>query len=150
MPDFSHLLSKPSGEIKAPKGAPAGDYFGVIAGHVFGESRQKKTPYVRFSINNVEPTPEQLQDQQERLADPELNLTKKSPYIDFYLTDDALYRLKDFLDSIGIDDGGGVRSIGERIPEATNHPVQFTLDEQPSQDGKTSYNNIVEIAGRQD
>jgi len=147
MPDFGALLSKPAGQIERPKPLPVGTYYGTIGGHLFDESRQKKTPFVRFTVNLTEPGEEVARDYAEQLA--EVDFTKKKLNSDFYLTEDSMYRLRDFLVSLGIDDANGTRSIGEMIPDALNRPVQVELTQTPSStDPETVYNNIANIAAR--
>lgn len=148
MPDFSALLSKPAGTIERPKPLPAGVYYGTVGAHKFDESRNKKTPFVRFTINITEPGEEVASNYQEQLAD--VDWSKKSRPVDFYLTDDAMFRLTEFMASIGVDDGNGSRSVGEMIPDCANRPVQLELNQQANEQRPDEvYNNIVSITGRQ-
>lgn len=148
MPDFSHLLSKPSGEIEKPKPMPSGTYFGIIARHEFGVTTKNQTPYVRFHVNNLEAGPDI---DPELLALSKIDLTKKEQRIDFYLTEDALYRLNEFLLGLGIDNGGGTRSLEVMIPEANNMPVQLDIGQQQGQgnNADTVYNVVNDVAARQ-
>lgn len=143
--NFQHLLSKPIDSVKRPVAKPAGTYFGQIIGHKFDESKQKKTPFVRFELGGVQPGPDI---DQSLLVDAEgqpLDLSKWHPYKDFYLTDDSLYRLKDFLDSLKINISG--RQFGETIPETKGMPVQFDVTMEPASEGGGFYNNVGNIAG---
>ena len=61
----------------------------------------------------------------------------------FFLTEDALYRLKDFLtESCGIEANG--RTLGEMIPDVVNRQFLATVKHRPSQDGTQVY---AEISG---
>ena len=145
--NFQHLLSKPMDTVKRPVAKPAGTYFGQITGHKFDESRQKKTPFVRFMLGGVQAGPDIDQAQ---LVNPEdgspIDLTKWTPHVDYYLTEDSLYRLKDFLESLKISTEG--RAFGEAIPETKGMPVQFTVTMEPAQgEGGGFYNNVASIAG---
>ncbi len=143
---FSALLSKPASQIEKPKPMPAGTYTGIIKGHAFDVSKQKKTPFVRFTIQPVAPgedvDPEQLE------AFGGLNALSKKALTrirgsEFYISEDAQFRLKSFLeDVVGLD--LGERSMGEALPETMNKPIGFTIKHVPSEDGQEIY---AEISG---
>jgi len=145
--NFQSLLSKPVESAKRPVTKPAGTYFGRIAGHKFDESPKQKTPYVRFELGDVQAGPDI---DKEQLVDPEdgtpLDLSKFKPHLDYYLTEDALYRLRELLESLGITVSG--RSFAETIPESKGMPVQFTLTMEPSRDKEgVFYNNVAQMSG---
>lgn len=117
--NFSSLLEKPVTSAERPKPKPPGTYTGTTKAFVFGESQKKKTPYVRFTVANVQPGPDVDASALEEVGD----LNKWSPSEDFYLTDDSLYRLREFLESCDVKVEG--RSFKETIPEAVGMPVQF-------------------------
>ncbi len=116
-PNFSHLLKKPAGEAKKPPALPAADYPAVLASFELGDNNKNKTPYVRFMVK--------LTGWAESLAeedrDSDIDLSKRQMRKDFYLTDDALWRLDDFIKSIGIEPAG--RAYDEIIPEMMGSPV---------------------------
>lgn len=139
--DFSKLLAKPVDQIKKVPALPAGTYDGVIQKYEFGESTQKKTPYVRFFLgvtaarDDVDPAD---------LA--EIDLSKKILRSDFYITDDSEYRLKDFLETLGIDSAG--RTLGEMIPESINQGVVMSVTQRNNpNDPEQIYNDIAKIVG---
>lgn len=138
--DFSKLLSKPADDIEKPKPLPAGTYNGSVAKYEFAESKEKKTPFVRFmlSVSSAGPDiePESIEG---------IDLSKKQLRRDFYLTDDAMYRLKEFLESLGISSPG--RAIGEMIPEALNCGVIIEVTQRSSQDGSEIYNDVGSVKG---
>lgn len=145
--NFDSLLSIPSDDIKRPPVKPAGTYHAVIAGHVFGESSQKKTPYCRFSFSNMQPGEDIDQDSMKGEDGSPLDLSTWKPSTsglsDFYLTKDALFRLKEFLDDLKIP--GGARPLSERIPETRNLPVIVTISMTPTQDGKSFVNRVESV-----
>lgn len=145
--NFSHLLEVPVNSVKRPPTKPAGTYYGVVMSYKFDESKKERTPFVRFTFGNLQPgsdiTPEQL-----RTVDgEEIDLSKWQPHTDYYLTQNALYRLREFLESLGIPIDG--RSFSETIPETKNLPVILTVIQQPStKPGDESiYNQISEVKG---
>ena len=140
MVDFKSLLQSPADSISAPKALPAGSYNGTIVGHEFGESAQKKTPYVRYQLkvsSGIDIDPADLTG---------IDMSKKTLRKDFYLTQDAAYRLKDFLESVGVPTKG--RSLGECIPDAQSSSVIVEVTQRQSQDGKDTYNDVGDVKGQ--
>jgi hypothetical protein len=141
MVDFSKLLSKPLDDIAKPKPLPVGTYTGVISAYEYKESNnEKKTPYVRFSIKVTGAT-----DDIDSSDLDGVDVAKKLLRKDFYLTDDAQYRVKEFLESAGISTSG--RSLGETIPDAVNLPVLVGVTQRSGQDGTEIYNDVNTLTG---
>jgi hypothetical protein len=142
-PNYNSLLDRTVGSAERPKALPIGTYTGIIAEMGFGESAKKKTPYVRYTVrplqavSGVDPDMFAAAGGAERMAKMKLAL-------DFYLTEDAMWRLREFLEeSLRID--CTTRSFKEAIPYATNQRITFTMDVQVSDDGKASYNQIKNV-----
>src|SRR5260221_13062928 len=117
MVDFSTLLRKPAGEAKKPPALPIGDYPGVIKSYELGDQNKNKTPYVRFHVSLLgwaDSIPES-----ERQAD--LDLSKRQMRRDYFLTEDALWRLDELLRGIGVKMEG--RSYEETLPDAVGAKV---------------------------
>lgn len=143
-PDFRNLLSRPADNVKRPVPVPGGTYYGTIKSREFGESPEKKTPYVRFHLVNIRAGED---------VDPamltEIDLAKKEMRADFYITPDSEYRLVEALESMGIDKSG--RSLGEMIEDAINQDVMIDVSVKPNQkepDGP-GFNNIDKLRGIQ-
>lgn len=122
--DFSTLLSKPADEVKRPPALPAGSYFGVIEKHAFDESREKKTPYVSYTVKLTG----EYGDDVDAEGVEGIDIAKRTMRKDFYLTEDALWRLKEFIESCGVPSVG--RSLGEIIPEVVNCRVLCEVSSQ--------------------
>lgn len=111
MVDFTSLLEKRLDDVEAPALLPQGSYIMTIAGYRTGESAKKKTPYVEFDLkissamDNVD---------QEELAKVK-NLQDKTLKTQFYLNEDALFRLKDFCKKTGVPTEG--KSFTEILSE---------------------------------
>lgn len=132
------LLSKNADEIEKPKPLPPGQYQFIVTGHEFGESAQKKTPFVSFKVRPVAPGPDV--DQTALAQVKEWN--KKEMKYDFYITEDALFRLKDFIGHCGIGTSG--RPLDACIPELTNQSFTGVVAQSISEkDHETVYANIV-------
>lgn len=142
--DFSNLLSTKVDDIKRPPVRPAGTYHGVIASYAFGESPQKKTPFVRFTCTNIQPgddiDPETLKD----AGGAPIDLSKWKPTVDYYITPDALFRLKDLIEGLKIPSEG--RSLNEVLPETRGQPVVLTVSMKATDDGQGFFNRVESIA----
>jgi hypothetical protein len=138
--DFSALLSTPMDDIKRPPPLPAGNYLGRVTKYEFLESTEKKTPFVRYSVS-VESAGSDIDPAD--LTD--IDLSKKQLRSDFYLTPDALYRLTEFLEGLGIEKTG--RTLAEAIPEAIGISVAFTVTQRMNtRDPKSPpFNEISDI-----
>lgn len=138
--DFSNLLSQPMDNIKKPPVKPAGTYHATIAEHKFGKSAKKGTPFVQFDFTGVQPgedvDPEQLKDEDGAPID----LSKWKPNIQFYLTTDSAFRLKDFIESLKIPSKG--RSLNETIPETRGLPVLLTVSMKATETGEAFFNRV--------
>ena len=140
MPDFSSLLKKEAGKAKKPATLPAGDYPGIIKSHEYGDQNRNKTPYVRFNVGLTD-WPASLGDSWEEadistgevrtVARSEVDLSKRSMRRDFYLTDDAMFRLDAFLRDLGVDMAG--HDYESIIPTLTGTPVLVTVEQYVNQ-----------------
>lgn len=137
--NFTELLSKDIESAERPKPLPSGTYRLEITGHEFGTSSQKGTPFVQFNFKVVEPgedvDPEDLDDVKE--------WQKRTLQDKFYLTEAAMYRLREFMEKrLGLDCTG--RTFDQNVPETHGCEVEAFLKQTPSQrEGDDSvYTNI--------
>jgi hypothetical protein len=147
--NFKDLLSVPVTSAEKPKPRPAGQYFGMISAFKFDESKNQKTPLCRLTFKNIQPGQGISNDANlmERLR-ASGGTDKWSPFKDYYLTPDALYRMRGLLESCKIRVEG--RSFAESIPELMNQPIVFEVTEESYEDkeGATSITNrIGEVRG---
>lgn len=147
--NFKELLSTPVTDAERPKPRPAGKYFGTISAFKFDESREQKTPFVRISLKGIQPGPGITADPatfdrlQKSGGTEKWNLNR-----DYYLTEDAKYRLRELMESCKLKVEG--RSFLEVIPELVNQPVAFDVSEESYErkDGETGISNkITEMRG---
>lgn len=111
MVDFTSLLEKKLDDVEAPALLPQGSYVMTIAGYRTGESAKKKTPYVEFDLK-ISSAMDDVD--QEELAKVK-NLQDKTLKTQFYLNEDALFRLKDFCKKTGVPTEG--KSFTEILSE---------------------------------
>lgn len=124
-PDFRSLLSRPMDDIKKPLPLPAGTYIGRQIKYEFAESKEKKTPYVRFTFQ-LQSFGDDIDESQREGID----LSKRTGRRDFYLTEDAMFRLKDYIESCGVNTE--LRSLGECLPETANAEVLIEGNQKPN------------------
>ena len=132
--DLRSLLDVPVSNIKRPPSWPAGAYHGFIEKYEPGESREKKTPYLRVFVK-VTRADESIP--ADMLVDAEgkpFDLAKKSLRKDYYLTDDAKFRLVEMIQAVGIETPEG-KSLAACVPELVGKPVLIQLIQRASQDG---------------
>lgn len=111
MVDFTSLLEKKLDDVEAPALLPQGSYIMTVAGYRTGESAKKKTPYVEFDLK-ISSAMDDVD--QEELAKVK-NLQDKTLKTQFYLNEDALFRLKDFCKKTSVPTEG--KSFTEILSE---------------------------------
>ena len=122
---FESILDTPAEAVERPKPLPVGTYDVIVKGMPeHGQSSQKKTPFVRFTYALTEAHEDVDEDELAALltdkdgkAVPISERTIKDTY---YTTPDALFRLTDCLDNMGIDgDGKTIRQMLDETPNAS-------------------------------
>ena len=148
-PDFAGILNRQSGDVERPKPLPIGEYLFKIKGLPnFDKSSKKGTPYVEFTCVPIEAQDSVYAD------DLEESLTRKSgkkqlqdmvQKLTFYLTDDALFRLKEFMvNDLSIEEGD--KTLQAMIDETANAEFIGTIKHTPTNDGKGTFANIGSTA----
>ena len=146
MPDFSTLLRKPAGEAKKPPALPAGDYPAVIKSHEVGDQNKNRTPYVRFHVG-LTGFPDSVSDDERKGADGSpIDLSKKQLRRDYFLTEDALWRLDEFIRSCGVESNG--RSYEEVLPELVGASVLAEVQQYMNQSNNEIGNQIGKLVGQ--
>jgi hypothetical protein len=147
-PNLASLLNKPADDVKRPVALPDGTYYGIIQGHEFIESSQKKTPGVQYNIQVTHPHEDvDMSDYVDEKTGEALDPREKKMKTIFYLSEGALFMFTDFVESLGIETSG--RSIGELVPLPTGQPVQMDVIRKPNKDGTGFYNELKKVTGAQ-
>ena len=155
MVDFSSLLKKPAFTGLKPQPLPAADdYPGRIGKYEYGESREKKTPFLRYSVHitgwapSVDAADRTFKD--EAGTEHEIDPTKKVLRKDFYLIasdgNKGYYQLDQFLRSIGLQGGAGV-TYEDMIPQAVGASVVVQVKQYLVQSTGEIGNEVNNIAG---
>ena len=146
-PDFRRLLAQPVTSAEKPKPLPQGHYFGQIKDRQYDKSKNKGTPFVRLGIMVQAADTDVDQDVLAQSLHGDLGaITKKSLRKDYYLTNEALFRLRGLIESCAIDVGGN-RGFDAAIEELVNKSVRFELGIRPDETGEPAYNDVGDMAG---
>lgn len=147
-PNFSSILDRPASEVERPKPLPVGTYVCAVQGRPrFDKSTKKGTEYVEFFLRPMEPyrNEDGDTDVDTDALDEMGGLTEKSRLrATFYLTEDAIWRLKKFLVDLGIEAEG--RSLAMMIEEAPNQTVLVSIGHRASDDGEGVFAEIKKTA----
>lgn len=151
--NFEALLSTQLDDVKRPPVKPPGTYYGVVTDIKFdmtsGKTSDKK-PYAQLTFSQIEAGPDVdqslLRDSDGETIDLTAWKPRTSGLSNFYLNSEAVFRIKEFMESLGINTTG--RSLGECIPEIKGQPVQLTVSLKPTEDGQNFFNNIDKIEAR--
>ena len=143
--DFTLLLAQKPDDTVRPEPLPPGTYRARVKKYTTGVSSQKKTPYVEMIFGGFQPEADVDQEAWGRWNTGE-RLAKAELSEEFYITDSALFRLKDFLEDVmGISTTG--RSYADCLSETPNMEVLLSVGQVIStKDNKTVYAEIKGIA----
>lgn len=128
--NITDILKRPATEFEAPVPLPAGAYHCVVQGlPEQGESSKKKTPFFKWALTplaQIDPDEEQT-----KALEAMGGLAEKVIYATFYITEDAVYRMREFLEHCGIESEG--KSLEEMVDQSPNCEVIAYLRHTPSQ-----------------
>lgn len=99
MVDFRSILSTPMASVEAPKPPPVGTYQLKLGQYKQGTTQgESKTPYIEIPVTYVSPCDDVDTEQFEEFGGM-AKLAKSKNKITFYLTEDSIFRLKNFLEN---------------------------------------------------
>jgi len=125
MTDFSSLLDMDLDAIERPPAKPAGTYkMRVNKMPESTKSREKGTPGIEFNFSYVEAMGDVDPDDLEGV-----DITKGTARYTFWVTEDALFMLKEFLQKMGFETSG--ERISTLLPECVNREVFAYIAQQP-------------------
>ena len=147
MANFDQLLNKPLDEVKRPPAMPPGTYFATVHMYEPTESMEKKTPGVKFTFNNLQPGPDiDPRDLVDADGTP-INLATRQVSTTFWLTPDSEYRLKDFVESLGVNTKG--RTWASVLPDTMQQAVILDIIQRPNKNRPTDppFAEVREVKG---
>lgn len=137
---ISSVLDQKVGDYERPKSLPVGEYICTVQSHEFGKSSKKQTDFVRFALKPLE-----AMETVDSEALAEIGgLGEKTIRATFYLTENAGYRLKEFLEHCGLDDLD--MPVSQACAEATGCQVIATLVHGQSEDGTRQWTELSATA----
>ena len=136
---FGSILDKPVGKIKEPVAMPTGTYTFVVLHRRYDKSSKKQTEFVEFTCNYLDAGDDVDQDALKEAG----GIAGKSLKATYYLTEEAAYRLKEFLAHLGIEEQDTLRPM---IEEATGKQFLGTIRHEPSQDGTRIFARLGQTA----
>lgn len=143
--EFESILDTPAEQIERPKPLPQGSWFTIVTGHRFDKSSQQQTEFVEFTLKVTEACQDvDGEDLEKFLTTPDgsrKNLQEVTVRNTYYLTDNALYRLKDFCKNCGVDVSKGTPR--KWIPETQNCTVGIFVKHRPWQNNEGVSVDIV-------
>jgi hypothetical protein len=142
---FESILDTPADEVNRPVPMPTGTYDCVVKGlYEEGKSSKKGTPFVKFTYAFVAAGEDVDEDElMTILTDKDGNvapLNTKTVGDTYYTTNDALYRLTDNLENMGIDLDG--KSVRQALSETPNCDIRVLIGHRPSEDGTQIYAEV--------
>lgn len=146
--NFKSLLKGTAEAAERPPKLPAGQYLSTLMSFVYGKSRKKQTPSVEFhwAINAAsdEIDAELLVDNKGQPMDVEGKKIRST----FYITPDAMWRLKEFFEAVTGSISG--RSFEELISDSPGIQAWLDVSQVPTDDGEDTYNEVIGYAGNQE
>ena len=139
---FGSILDRAPSEIEKPKPLPQGSYITSVVGQPrFDKSTKKQTEYVEFTHKIKSASDDVNEDELATYLGGEKKLTDVVMKNTYYLTEGAVWRLKEFLEHCGIDmdEAESLRAGIEQTPGAE---VGIYVNHEPSQDGTSFFARI--------
>lgn len=137
-PSFGALLNTSPSETERPKPLPQGSYVAMVQGLPrMDKSRQKQTEFVEFTLKLLSAGEDVDAEELAAMG----GLADKTIKDTYYLTDNSLWRLKDFLSNCGID-VDNAESYSTAIEETPSCQVGIFIKHEASQDGQSIFARV--------
>lgn len=140
---FASVLDTKVEDIERPKAMPVGQYVFMVKGQPeFIESREKKTPGVKFTMAVMQPIEEtvdadSLQEWLTKKDGTERNLNEVTQSLTFWLTEGSAWGVKDFIRHCGVDSDD--MTLRQAIAETAGCQVIGTIRHRASDDGQATF-----------
>lgn len=153
-PSFSSVLDIPSSEVSRPKPMPQGTYLCLVKGLPrIDKSTKKGTEFSEYILQIMEACDdvdqEALQESLTKGGGDIVSIRERSLRATYYHTEDSRWRLKKFLNDLGIeeqDEKGNELTLWDRMQMVPGRQVYAHVKHTPSDDGETMYANIDKTA----
>ena len=146
-PSFAPILDRAPTEIERPKPLPTGTYTTLIQGQPrYDKSSKKQTEFVEFTHKFLSAGEDVDADAlKEAITSPDgtvKNLADVTMRNTFYLTENSVWRLKDFLEDLGYDVSDESQTLRQMCDDTPGKQVGVTIIHEASQDGKAIFARI--------
>lgn len=139
--NFSDVLNKKLDTIEKPKPLPVGTYYAAVNGAPEIKPRgQNNTLSAEFKLKVLQPDDDVDAD---ALAEAGGLSKERELRHTLWLTEDALWRAKQFVENCGVDDTN--ISLSQALQSCVGCQVKIKVKHVPSQDGSELYANIDKI-----
>lgn len=139
-PNFGALLDTAPSDVERPKPLPEGQYLCVVKGLPrFDKSSKKQTEFVEFNLSPIQVGADV---DQEALAEMG-GIADKTIKATYYITEASLWRLKEFMEHCGIEEGPSLRAM---IDETQNCQVVAYIKHEASNDGESVFAKLGKTA----
>jgi|SRR5215469_1203428 len=147
-PTFSSILDRPGSTIEQPKPLPIGTYLITVAGLPrYDKSSKKGTDFVEFTLQLVAPQddvdPEAFEESGGLFNRDETPRVIKDT---FYITEDAAWRLKKFLEDLGFDFSDEELTLREAAENSANRECYILIGHETSEDGTRTFARVTDSA----
>lgn len=130
--NFGAILDKAPSDIKPPEALPVGSYLCVVQGMPrYDKSTKKGTEFAEYNLSIIQALDDVDEDAVKEVAGGIAGKIIKATY---YLTDGALWRLKEFLEHCGLD-VENAESLRELMEQPNGQQVIAYLKHDPATDG---------------
>lgn len=150
MVDFSQYMRKPAGQATKPAALFPADYPAVVASFEKPAENKNGNVFIRFQFRltgwgNAVPEDEKfVKDKDGKPTDTPIDPTKRQMRRDFFMTEDALYRLDEFIRACGVNPEG--QSYEETIPQCVGANVSVGVEQYVNQKSNEIGNNIGNVS----
>lgn len=146
-PSFSSILDMPASQAVRPKPIPVGTYLAMILGHPdYGKSTKKGTGYARFTLKLLEASDDVDQEALKAAltkADGTVQaLSERTVSVTHWDTPNAAYRLREFLNNLGIEDDDSAGGLGNMIQQVPGRQCWIHIRHKASEDGEGLYAEV--------
>lgn len=129
--NFSSILDKAPSDVKPPAQLPVGSYLCVVQGLPrYDKSTNKGTEFAEYNLT-VQAAGEDVSE--DDIAEIEGGVVGKTIKATYYLTENSLYRLKDFFAHCGLD-VEGAKSLKELMDQPNGQQVVAYIKHEASRD----------------
>ena len=153
-PNFGSVLDRAPTTVERPKTFPIGTFVWLVKGLPrFDKSAKKGTEFVEFTLQCQSAQEVDEESLEAFLTKPDgskSKLSEKTMKVTYYLPENSLFRLKDFLKHCGFDVDDEGSTLRQMINETPGCSIVATIKHTPSNDGEAMYANIDRTAAVED